>query len=253
MADLKIKRLNILPMVPDERDYVYKLKKNKVADEVDLRQYDSPVEDQGALGSCVGNAICNAFELLAKQLFPDKFQELSKLYVYYHSRFFDESIDSDTGSYLRDGLKAAKNYGICTEALWPYDTTKFDSQPSPKCYLDGFKRYITQYEILYTTEEMVEALNAKKPVVVAMEVFDSFNQVTKDNPMVPIPNGYGYSIGLHAVAIVGYSIPKKQFLLKNSWGTNWGDKGYAWIPFTYIDNFASERWTFDINNQNTTS
>lgn len=252
VGNLKIKKLNILPSNPDPRDHKFKAKNIKVANEIDLREYDSPVEDQGFLGSCVGNAICNAFELLTRQIYPDKFQELSKLYVYYHSRFFDESIDADNGTYLRDGLKAAKNYGICTEALWPYDTTKFDSQPTPKCYLDAFNRYVTVYETLYTVDEMTEVLNAKKPVVIALEIFDSFLNVTKENPYVPIPNGYGYSMGLHALAVVGYSIPKKQFLIKNSWGTEWGDKGYAWIPFTYIENFTFERWTFDINNQNIT-
>lgn len=251
-GDLKIRKLNILPSVPDPRDRVYKAKKSAVSQQIDLRQYDSPVEDQGFLGSCVGSAICTAFELTTRQLYPDRFHELSKLYVYYHSRFFDESIDTDTGSYLRDGLKAAKNYGICTEALWPYDVTKFDAQPTPRCYLDAFNRYITVYETLYTVDEMLEILNAKKPVVIAIEIFDSFLGVNKDDPRVPVPNGYGYSLGLHAVTVVGYNLSKREFLIKNSWGAEWGDDGYAWVPFTYIENFTFERWCFDINNQNTT-
>lgn len=251
MSKITIKKLNILPSKPDDRDHIYVGAKSKIADSIDLREYDSVIEDQGYLGSCVGNAICNAYEVLVKIKYPEKFKELSRLFVYYHSRFFDETLSTDTGSYLRDGIKAVKHYGVCNETLWPYDITKFDDQPPPPCYLDGAKRTITQYEILYTNSEIIEVLSAKKPVVVAIEVFSEFLSLTKDNNVVAVPNGYGYSLGLHAVTILGYNLAKQEFLIKNSWGSLWGDNGYAWVPFSYIENFAFERWCFDINNQNT--
>ena len=96
-----------------------------------MRKWDSVIEDQGDLGSCVGNAITNAYELQVRYLYPDKFVELSRLFVYYNSRLFDNSVDEDVGATVRDGLKAAQIYGICSEKLWPYDIKKFKIKPTP--------------------------------------------------------------------------------------------------------------------------
>lgn len=55
----------------------------------------------------------------------------------------------------------------------------------------------------------------------------------------------------HAVTVIGYDLRRKQFLLKNSFGTHWGAGGYAWLPFEYEREYVFERWVFDINDQNT--
>jgi C1A family cysteine protease len=250
--NIKVRRLNVLPYNKDSRDHVYKVKNTQVSDVVDLREYDSNIEDQGNIGSCVSSSLCNAYEIMVKKLYPNTFKELSRLFVYYHSRLFDDSLEDDLGSYIRDGLKSLKNYGVCSEELWPYNLNNFDMQPPPECYLNASKRTITEYQLLLNNEEIVEVLSNNVPVTISIEIFQDFNNVNKDNNVVKIPNSFDYSLGYHAVLLLGYNLNTRQFLMKNSWGSSWGDNGYAYIPFQYVSTFSKERWVFDISTQSTT-
>lgn len=215
-----------------------------------MREWDSAIEDQGDLGSCQANAITNAYELQVRFLYPDKFTELSRLFVYYNSRLLDNSQLVDSGAYIRDGMKVVQKYGICSELLWPYDIKKFTVRPTDECYKDALSRTITSYQSLGTIDEILSAINENKPVVIGMTVYDSFNKVSKSDPVIHLPNqnelGTG---GGHAMTIVGYNIDKRQLLIKNSFGKNWGDNGYAWLPFDYVESEGFEKWVFDISDQ----
>ena len=240
----------IKPSPYDARDYRYKVSTSPLRQSVDLREWDSVVEDQEALGSCQGNAITNAYELQVKRLYPDKFTDLSRLFVYYNSRALEGTVTEDAGAYLRDGMKVVQKFGICSEWLWPYDINKFDVKPTGVAYADALSRVITQYQMLITVNQMLNAVNNNKPVVIGVTVYDSFNYVSKDDPVIHAPSQLEKDSGSgHAMAIVGYDIPKKLFIVKNSFGTNWGDNGYAWLPFSYVISEVFEKWVFDINDQ----
>jgi C1A family cysteine protease len=245
----KIVRLNNKPSKPDSRDLVYKFANVEVPELIDLREYDRNIENQETLGSCTASAITSGYEVSVKVCFPDRFMELSRLFVYYHSRLFADNLDSDAGAYIRDGLKSIKNYGVCSEESWPYVIGNYAVQPSPKCYLDASKRKINNYSILYTNEEIKEVLTGKRPVVVSMEIFQEFASVSKENPFVPLPAYFTYSAGYHAVLIMGYDDQTDCFLIKNSYGISWGDNSYAWLPYSYMIRYGFERWCFEINNQ----
>lgn len=234
---------------PDSRDFVYIQGQTTIRPSVDLRQWDSPVEDQKTLGSCVGNAIASAYELLVNQLYPDQFAELSRLFIYYNARLFDNTLKEDIGVYIRDGFKAVKQYGICTEKLWPYDIDKFDDQPTPECYVDATKRTVPKYWTVTTLRDMLETLSANKPVVIGLSVYEPFDFVNKNNSVIPMPTVKDSYQGGHAVTIVGYDLKKEMFLIKNSYGTKWGSEGYGWLPFEYLRTEGFEKWTFDISDQ----
>ncbi len=215
-----------------------------------MREWDSLIEDQGHLGSCVGNAITNAYELLVRQLYPAKFVELSRLFVYYNSRLLDSAVTEDVGAYLRDGMKAVQKFGICSEQLWPYNIKKFNIKPTDECYKDALSRTITSYQSLQTVDDVLNAVNQNKPVVIGIVIYDSFDRITKGNSIIPIPSDTEKeSAGHHAMTIVGYNIPNQLFLVKNSYGKYWGDAGYGWLSFEYVKSEGFEKWVFDISDQ----
>jgi C1A family cysteine protease len=241
---------NVKPSLPDVRDYIYKSSGNvALREKVDLRQWDTIVENQDSLGSCSSNALTNAYELMVKQNYPEQFDHLSRLFVYYNTRLEDGTLSEDVGIYLRDGLKAIKKYGVCTESLWPYDLEQWDNTPSEEAYEDAKKRSIIQYQKLISTYYITEVLNNNKPVVFGMEIYDSFMQLNQNLSTVSLPSRKEMSLGGHAMCMVGYDLKKRLFLAKNSFGSDWGMNGYCWIPFDYIRQEGYDVWTFEITNQ----
>jgi len=241
---------NIKPSLPDDRDYIYKNDNTEVLREtVDLREWDSIVESQESLNSCASNALTNAYELNVKLLYPEYFTHLSRLFIYYNTRFETESILEDNGMFLRDGLKSLSKFGVCSEVLWPYDITTLNARPTEECYEDAKKRKILSYQKLISIYYIMQILNQNKPVVFGMQIYESFMNLNERIPTVTFPSRKERSLGGHAMCMVGYDLNRNLFLVKNSFGTNWGDNGYCWIPFNYIRQEGYDIWTFDIPNQ----
>lgn len=240
----------LLRSKPDSRDFVYKQTNGiPLTNQIDLRVWDSIIEDQGDLGSCAGAAITNAYELMVKKDYPEKFVQLSSLFVYYNSRLMEGEglVLEDSGAYIRNGLKSLKTYGVCSEKLWPYDIEKFDDKPPKECYDDALQRRISSYEYLKTNTDVLQVLNSEKPVVIGMEIYKSFNNVNRLNSVVQMPKEGETNLGGHALCLVGYSLKYQQFLAKNSYGTDWGNQGYCWLPFDYLSEHGWERWSFELN------
>lgn len=147
-------------------------------------------------------------------------------------------------------MKAVQELGICSEKLWPYDITKFSIKPSTFCYQDATHRTITSYHFLNTLNDVLQIINSNKPVVIGLTVYKSFNDVSSEDPVIHLPKNYdSLDGGSHAMSVVGYDLNKQQLLVKNSFGTNWGDRGYAWLPFDYVDAGVFGKWTFNISAQ----
>jgi C1A family cysteine protease len=242
-------KFNIKPSLPDDRDYIYRSDSTEVLREsVDLREWDTIVESQDSLGSCSANAITNAYELCVNRMYPEYFTHLSRLFIYYNTRLEHGIVEEDEGMFLRDGMKSLTRYGVCCEDLWPYDITKFNIEPSEEAYEDAKKRRILRYQKLISTYYITEVLNNNKPVVFGMTIYDSFMNLNERISTVSFPSRKEKSMGGHAMCMVGYDLKKRLFLAKNSFGTDWGEDGYCWIPFDYIRQEGYDIWTFDIPN-----
>jgi C1A family cysteine protease len=232
----------------DPRDYNYKPSTIALREAVTLREWDSRVEDQNEASSCVGNAVCNAYELLLKKKSPDLFKELSRLFVYYNARKEDGlTVMSDEGTYVRSALRGLQSHGVCSEVIWPYDITKVNVEPSAEAYAAALDYKIAAYYRLRTINQICDALNNEYPVPYGMEIFDRFYDVDASNPIVNMPYGSEENLGGHAMCLIGYDLAKKLFLAKNSFGTDWGDQGYCWVPFNYIRDYGYDIWVFDIS------
>lgn len=246
----KYKILKIHPSKHDHRDRIYKASGKHLRDKVDLREWDSLIENQDQLGSCVGHALTSGYELLLKKKYPDKFTELSRLFVYYNARFLEDTQTKDVGVSLKDALKSVNHIGVCEEKYWPYKLDMFDDKPSIPAYRDAITRTITEYHKLNTLDDVLDSVNDGNPVVIGAMVYTGFMYLDHNDHVVKSPRSGEKEEGGHAMLIVGYDIPKKMFLIKNSFGKEWGLNGYAWMPFSYADKYVFEYWTFDISNPN---
>lgn len=243
--DLK-KLFTLRPSNVDPSDYVYTRSEKPLRDYVDLREWASLVEDQSQLGSCSSNAVTNAYELLVKKERPDFFVELSRLFVYYNTRLLEDTLGTDAGATLRGSMQAAEKFGLCKESLWPYNINNFDVKPPKECYQDAKQRTIKNYQRISNVGDMLDALNNERPVVFGIDIFESFIYLNKSESTVYVPMYKSQSLGAHAMSTEGYDLSKGVFLAKNSFGTDWGDEGYCWIPFEYISLYGFDMWVFDI-------
>lgn len=235
----------------DNRDKLYTLSNIPQPNLVDLRSYCSPIENQGNLGSCTGQAIAGAIELLIKR--AGRTLDVSRLYIYYYERLLEGTVNYDSGAYIRDGMRAVYNYGAPIENLWPYDITKFKMAPSSQAVTDGKKRKVTLYQAVANHQGCLDSIASGFPVVIGFNVYSSFEsaKVAKTGIM-PYPNtGKEKMLGGHAVLLVGYDKTKQVYIVRNSWGGGWGDRGYFYMPFQVIQNsrMSSDFWTVrSVNN-----
>ena len=235
----------------DTRDYKYQTTANTSPNIVDLRSYCSPIEHQGSLGSCTGQAIASAIELLNKR--DGDYKDISRLFIYYYERLILGTVNYDSGAYIRDGIKATNHYGASLESYWPYNIKKFKQEPIAEAKNDALKRKVTRYERVTNFNGCIDALTNGYPVIMGFIVYTSFMSanVAKTGNM-PYPNTKREkSLGGHAVLLVGYNKTKKVFIARNSWGTNWGDGGYFYMPFNVVTNtsMSSDYWIIkSVNN-----
>jgi len=237
-----------VPDVPDQRDYLLSAVLRvpaKLPPLVDLRPTCSKVEDQGQLGSCTANALAGAQEFLERK---DKvaFEDFSRLFIYYNERAVEHTIQSDSGAMIRDGIKTLAKTGVCSEKKWPYFLSKFRVKPTTTCYKDAAKHKITSYRRIITLDEMRACLAEGFPFVFGFTVYESFeSQTVAKTGVVNMPQHDEQSLGGHAVLAVGYNDAEERFIVRNSWGEDWGMKGYFTIPYKYVAdrNLSDDFWT----------
>ena len=254
---MKVRRtvkLGWRPQVPDIRDRMYRftpeLDLSALPSVVDLRTQCPPVYDQGELGSCTANAIAGAFEyeMLQQQL---KDFTPSRLMIYFNERAMEGTTDQDSGAEIRDGIKSIATLGVCPESEWPYDISKFTVKPSDQCYTDARKDLLKQYQpVTQDLLHLKSCLAQGRPFVFGISVYDSMmSDAVAQSGVVPMPDpGKDTLEGGHAIMCVGYDDAREVFIIRNSWGTGWGDAGYFYLPYAYVTDadLASDFWTLQL-------
>jgi C1A family cysteine protease len=213
---------------------------------VDMRSKCSPVEDQGQLGSCTANALVGALEFLELKD-GAKFVDLSRLFLYYNERVIEGTVDQDNGAFIRDGIKSLAKQGVCSETEWPYKISRFKRKPSRACYRSAKNHQILSYHRITTVNEMRGCLAAGFPFVFGFTVYSAFESVTvARSGVLNMPRPKEKTIGGHAVMAVCYDDASRRFVIRNSWGDDWGQKGYFTMPYDYLSpdkNLADDFWT----------
>ncbi len=257
--------------LPDFRDYAreatevktvlaksrsFKTAKSTLPKSTDLRQWCSPIEDQGNLGSCTANAGVSLVEYFQRRAFG-KYLNGARLFLYKATRNL-LGWTGDQGAYLRDTMKALVLFGVPPETYWPYKISKFDDEPPAFCYAFGqsFKA-IKYYRLDPRGTSSSQALSAVRqslagglPSMFGFSVYSSMPGVNDGTGDIPMPQPGDKLEGGHAMVAVGYDDAKKigkekgALLIRNSWGTAWGEKGYGWLPYAYVEEgLAVDFWS----------
>jgi C1A family cysteine protease len=220
---------------------------NRLKSIIDYRNRFPPIYDQGQLASCTANALCALIAYVHKGLFG------SRLFLYYNERVLDNSVKFDNGAYLSDGIITLQQNGICLETFWPY-TNNFSKKPSQICYTLALRNKIYNvYNIINTLPIMKLFLTNGYPFVLGIAIYESFVTASvAANGIVPMPNIEKETfLGGHAIVCIGYNDNMTYngttgyWIMRNSWGISWGDKGYFYLPYAYLtnDNLSSDLWT----------
>ncbi len=250
------------PDLPDQRDHLYSaplLKLGPLPAKADLRKQCPAVYNQGQIGSCTANAIAAAIEFdRLKQKLTDFVP--SRLFIYFNERNMEHTVATDSGAQIRDGVKSVNQLGVCPEPEWPYIATPADpntnvwppgakpaQQPTPNCYQDALKHQVVSYErVNPDLAQMKGCLAAGYPFVFGFTVYDAFESAAvAKTGVLNLPASTEQVVGGHAVLAVGYDDAAQRFIVRNSWGAQWGQAGYFTIPYAYLitGNLADDFWT----------
>lgn len=272
-----------LPPIPDLRDYSLEqqdikdmakklglaAKKPSLPATVDLRKWCSPIENQLDLGSCSANAGIGIVEYFERRAYG-KHIDGSRLFLYKTTRN-SMQVEGDTGAWLRNTMGALALCGVPDEKYWPYTVDgshvnpNWDSEPIAFVYAiadnyealtyfchDPLGANVPAPTVLSTVKEYVAA---GIPSMFGFWGFPSFAN-TNVKGGIPYPCPEETAQWGHAIVAVGYDDGKKimntkcnkgttgALLIRNSWGTSWGDNGYGWLPYEYVLNkLALDFWS----------
>lgn len=242
---------------------------NEIPSSINLREWCSPVEDQLTLGSCTANAVVGMVEYFQKRAYGIH-MEGSRLFVYKATRKLMLSV-GDSGAWLRSVMGALILFGVPDEKYLPYtldgETVNPDWDSEPDAFLyslanhfsavnyfchDPISKDVPKDEVLASVKTY---LAAGIPAMFGFFGFPSFE--AGDEPgSIPYPSQNEQAQWGHAIMAVGYDdnkvivntrdnqSTKGALLIRNSWGTKWGQEGYGWIPYDYVLNgLAKDFWS----------
>lgn len=207
----------------------------------DLRPMLGPARSQGRRGTCLAFAVTAGHENHDPRVTPTFAIEV----LYWGAKQHDGH--PGPGTTFPAAAAALQKWGQPDESLWPYDPSRDESaatySPPPQTIDPAVCVFAGLRSIMSTTVAVQAELDQDRVVAIGAPTWPGLRRPAGDridNPTVADLDG-----GFHAMAVVGYQADTREFLLRNSWGTRWGDQGHAWVPMSFIDDHARAAWVVD--------
>lgn len=228
---------------------------------IDLSFWCSPVRDQGSLNSCSAFAVISLFEYFVNKNL-NKNVDASPLFLYKAARN-KMNLAEDVGASIRETMKALALYGVPPEDSWSYDENKVNEEPPAYCYAyaqnyQSLKYFLLDYAGIPKETLLFQikaVLAASFPCVFGFTIYNSIYEESNELGHIPFPDPERDKvIGGHTLVAVGYNdykfiqcadrkqYSKGAFLIRNSWGIEWGIKGYGWLPYDYVLGGLTAAW-----------
>ena len=214
-------KLNFKRSSIDRRDYLYQssiINTTELPEVLDYREVLMPVRNQGPQGTCYAQSACCMKEWQERRDYEFKGYFSPQFFYNNRPNKYDDDPNNDEGMFGRDVMKMLKEIGVCEEKDYPYGKIENRKDISPGLYLKSKKNVIESYAQINNIENLKLALYNNGPCLIGMPVYNYSDQlwIKKNNQQM---------LGGHAMTIVGYN--KEGFIIRNSWGETWGDKGYS--------------------------
>ncbi|HED06299.1 MAG TPA: hypothetical protein ENI61_06420 [Ignavibacteria bacterium] len=219
--------------------------KSSIVGEPHLIKESTPISNQGPINDCVANAWADMMEILSG-LDGNPVNQLSRLFLYWISRYYTGDTDKDNGTYLRSAATQLKNVGIVDEKFFPYEGTIDIVYKSPELdlytmasnnRLSGFYKPETS-SISQLLTDLEISIRSNHPFVFGVDVDIKFEEYAGEKEILTAPSGE--IKGSHAMICTGVGMQgsKRWWRLRNSWGENWGDLGHVKVDDSYIESIS---------------
>lgn len=219
--------------VPLDEDYQAP-ENQKLPNSVDLRQDFCEIKSQGAQGACSAFSSVSVIEYFLSKIYHQK-TDLSEAFVYYNARSIRGKAEKDEGASFVDVIQAIRDNGVCLEELCPYNQDIYDAKPTDDAYSDAKNRKITEAKnVNLSVDDVRSALAQGYPIIISARAFDTYLLNANGVLRIPTDDELEDKDDYHAMVVCGYIDREGFFIVRNSWGTAFGDKGYCYLPYEYF-------------------
>lgn len=217
----------------------------KIKESVDLRKFFTSVKNQSSLGACTSFAAVAMYEAMMNQAGVEGANDMSPAYLYFYSNILNGRPAG--GSNFYEQFEVLGTHGVCHEDLYIYDPESPGTKPSDKADEDAKNHRVISAKQIPLIDDpdkshtlkrnhtlLTSALSEGYPVGISLKVYDNLGT---DGAFILHPDDAtdAKEDGWHAMVIVGYSEENGFYIVRNSWGQEFGEDGYCYIPTAYID------------------
>lgn len=221
-----------------------------IPEAVDLRQWYPGILDQGQEGACTAFGTCGVYEVcygsINQRVIPVR---RSRQFLYDVTRMAERTWPDDSGASMSDEFACGQADGLCSDTLDPYKANPAD-KPTDACYQDALKwRFPDPTMVPGDLSGMKQVLAQGRAIGISLGVTQAFEDTGSDGK-IAVPGVLEGVLGGHGLCLLGYNA--FGWIVANSWGTGWGDKGYCYLAYgwegimweRYTDVTDAAQWSF---------